>query len=198
MKQCYKVLLNEATANHSDRLDTVLNAAGHKPEIFKGSIQDLKKQTLQYQPDCIIIRLPSPDQALFDEIMATAAETPTPLILFSENGDRTIIQRAIAAGVSAYIVEDSTEISIRRIQSILDVAIARFNEYQALKDELNRTKTTLQERKMIEQAKGVLMQTRSCTEAEAYKLLRSTAMENNQRMITVAEQLINAQRLLYR
>ncbi len=99
-------------------------------------------------------------------------DNPRPVVMFSDDNDSHSIQQAIAAGVSAYVVDGLDD---RRIKPLMDVAIARFREYQALKDELTRVQNTLEERKIIDRAKGVIMQRRNCDEESDYRLLRKTA-----------------------
>jgi response regulator NasT len=95
--------------------------------------------------------------------------------------------------VSAYVVDG---LSDNRIKSIMDVAIARFREFHALKEELQRTKTDLADRKYIDKAKGIIMQQRKCTEAEAYAALRKMAMNTNKRLGEVARSVVDVLNML--
>jgi response regulator NasT len=104
-----------------------------------------------------------------------------------------MIADAINAGVSAYVVDG---LNPARVKPVLDVAVARFNQFQALNDELGRAKASLAERKIIERAKGILMQQKKLSEEEAYRALRRAAMEQNRRIAEVAEYLVSAARLL--
>ncbi len=113
--------------------------------------------------------------------------------MFADDADSNIIQQAIEAGVSAYVVDGLAD---KRIKPLLEVAIARFRKHQSLKDELSRIKTSLEERKLIERAKGLLMKSKGCDEETAYQLLRKTTMSNNQRLADVAHNLITSIELL--
>jgi len=114
-------------------------------------------------------------------------EQPRPVVMFADKGDSDTITEAVRAGVSAYVVDG---LDTRRIRPILDVAIARFREYQALKDELVRTKNSLAERKEIDRAKGILMKKRGWSEDEAYQALRKMAMDQNKRLGEVARSVV--------
>jgi response regulator NasT len=120
-------------------------------------------------------------------------DDPRPIVMFTQDQDRTMIREALKAGVTAYVVDG---LSAERIRPIMDVAVARFEQSQALHQELQEARATLAERKVIERAKGILMQQRGCSEDEAYRLLRKAAMDGNKRLAEVAEQLIAMIKLL--
>jgi response regulator NasT len=113
--------------------------------------------------------------------------------MFVDRSDTSSIEAAVAAGVSAYIVDGLRK---ERVKPILDMAISRFNAFAALKRELQQARGELEERKLIEQAKGILMRSRNIGEAEAHALLRKTAMNQNKRMADIAQSLITAAGLL--
>jgi response regulator NasT len=196
MQKSLKILLAGTFNKHSHPFQAGLSEAGHSLLIAEKGVTNLLEQVNKFQPNLIILKLTSPEQTTLKTIKEVILQHRIPVILFSLKEDSRVVQQVIEAGVSTYIIDDPEEISGKRLLSIMDVAMARFREYQSLKDELIETKQQLQERKVIEQAKGILMQSRECNEEEAYQLLRRTAMERNQRMITVAEQLLSAHKLL--
>lgn len=196
MQKSLKILMTGAIKKHAHPFQAALREAGHILLISEKDVANLLEQVNTLQPDLIILKLTSPEQTILKTIKNVIFQYRIPVILFSLKEDSHAVQAVIEAGVSTYIIDDPEEISGKRLLSIMDVAMARFREYQSLKDELSQTKHQLQERKIIEQAKGILMQSRECNESEAYQLLRRTAMARNQRMITVAEQLLSAHKLL--
>lgn len=113
--------------------------------------------------------------------------------MFVDRTDDASTQAAIDAGVSAYVVDGLKK---ERIKPILDTAICRFRAFEHLRHELDQARSELSARKRIERAKGILMRTRGLAEEEAYVLLRSTAMQQNKRIIDIAESLITAAGLL--
>jgi response regulator NasT len=113
--------------------------------------------------------------------------------MFVDQSDRSSIEAAMDAGVSAYVVDGLRK---ERVKTILDMAISRFNAYRRLKDELERTKQALEDRKLIERAKGILMKSKGLSEEAAHALLRTTAMGESRRVAEVAQSLITAAKLL--
>ena len=114
-------------------------------------------------------------------------DEPRPVLLFTHDGDSEKIRAATLAGVSAYIVDG---MSGERIRPIIDAAVARFEQFHALKRELGDVEEKLAERKVIERAKGILMQSRNLSEEEAYRALRKQAMHTNTRLADVAGQVV--------
>jgi len=116
-----------------------------------------------------------------------------PIILFSDADDTKAINKVIKTGVSAYIVNG---IESKRVKSIIHIAIARFNEQKKLKDELTQTKLKLEERKLIDRAKGILIKTRGFSEDESYHTLRKLAMDRNIVISEMAKNVISMAELL--
>ena len=145
------------------------------------------------QPDLLVIDSHSPDNLLLSRIGELALHKPLPVVLFTENDSRELIDRAVRAGVSAYIVDGLDQ---NRLGSILDVAVARFQETKRLRQELQNTKANLAERKSVERAKGILMKQRGFDEPHAYHALRKMAMDKNLRIGQVAENVIAVAELL--
>ena len=100
---------------------------------------------------------------------------------------------AVEAGVSAYVVDG---LQAERIKPVIDTAIARFQVLRQMRTELAETRRALEERKVIDRAKGLLMKAKGISEDEAYALLRNTAMNQNRRVAEVAEALVTASGLL--
>ena len=154
---------------------------------------DLSREVEKTQPDVIIIDLHSPDRDTLEHVIVISQDQPRPIVMFSADGDSAKIREAVSAGVSAYIVNG---LSAERIDPIIQVAVARFQALQALREELADAQTQLAGRKHIERAKGILMQQKNMTEDEAYRALRKLAMDRNLKLAEVAEQLINVHKLL--
>ncbi len=147
---------------------------------------DLAGQITRLQPDLIIVDEQS-DVALRRVVEATATAR-RPIVCFTEDGDPQKIHDAIRAGVSAYVVQG---LSAERVKAVLDVAITRFKVEQELRDELEETRTKLAERKVIERAKGWLMERLQCSEDEAYSRLRRMAMDKNLKLAELAQQMLD-------
>ena len=161
--------------------------ARHEPGV------DLSREVEKTQPDVIIIDLHSPDRDTLEHVIVISQDQPRPIVMFSADGDSAKIRDAVSAGVSAYIVNG---LSAERIDPIIQVAIARFQALQSLREELADAQTQLADRKRIERAKGILMQQKNMSEDEAYRALRKLAMDRNLKLAEVADQLINVHTLL--
>lgn len=152
---------------------------------------DLEAQIEHLQPDLIIVDEQS-DAALKRVVAATASQR-RPIVCFTEDADRSKMHAAIEAGVSAYVVAG---LSAERVKTVLDVALTRFEVDQKLRGELEETKTKLAERKVIERAKGLLMERHHCTEDEAYSKLRRLAMDKNLKLADIAQRMLDVADLL--
>jgi response regulator NasT len=144
-------------------------------------------------PDVVIIDLGMPSRDTLEEMLAVSRALSLPTAMFVDQSDDSMIEAAIDAGVSAYVVDGLRK---ERVKPILDLAIKRFNAFSRLQEELRQAKSALAERKVIERAKNILMQSRGIGEPEAYALLRSTAMNQGRKIAEVAEALLTASDLL--
>ena len=156
-------------------------------------MSQLMRGVVSSDPDVIFMDLGEPDRDALTSAFQVARAARKPVALFVKSADAQTIGEAVAAGVSAFVVDDLRK---ERIKPILDLAIERFNALQRLERELEDTRSALAGRKTVERAKGVLMKSRGVTEEEAYALLRKAAMSQNRKIADVAESLILAAGLL--
>jgi response regulator NasT len=188
-----RVLLVDEDPDRAAQLQAALHAAGYMVTAHVATAVDLLAQVRATEPDMIIIDRDSPDRDTLEHVCMVTRDQPRPIVMFADDGDRAAIRAAVDAGVSAYVVGGLTA---ERIQPIVDVAMARFEQFQAMRQELDKAKLSLAERKQIERAKGIVMKRRVVSEDQAYKLLRTMAMERNQRLAQVAENVIAMEELL--
>jgi response regulator NasT len=144
-------------------------------------------------PDVVLMDLGSPSRDTLEEMLAVSRALARPIAMFVDQSDDAMIGAAIDAGVSAYVVDGLRK---ERVKPILDLAIRRFNAFARMQTELDEARSALSERKTIDRAKAILMSSRNLPEAEAYALLRTTAMNQGRRIVEVAEALITASSLL--
>ncbi len=175
-------------------LEQALKDAGHRVIGRIADDADLAAEVARLQPDIIIIDMDAPSRDTLEQMREISRDRPKPIILFSGKRDSDYIRQAVQAGVSAYVVDG---LSQDRIMPIVEVAIARFREFQALKRELEETKTQLADRKLIERAKGLLMQRKGMSEQAAYQVLRKTAMSRNTSIAEVARTLLSLEDLMF-
>lgn len=188
-----RVLLVDEDQERRAVLQDALDAAGYAVVISAAPGRDLQGVVRRVQPDVIVIDVDAPDRDILENMCCIARDQPRPVVMFTHDEDAGKMRTAIRAGVSAYIVGGVTS---ERVKPIVDVAVLRFEEHQALRRELDQARSSLAERKVIERAKGILMRQRGCGEDEAYRALRKAAMERNRRLAEVAQGVIDAAELL--
>lgn len=153
----------------------------------------LLARVAEHQPDVVLIDTDSPSRDVLEQLAAVSANAPRPVVMFTGDGGSETIRSALKAGVSAYIVDG---LAADRLEPVMRVAMERFEADQALRAELHETRGRLAERKLVERAKGLVMQQRGVSEEEAFRLLRTLAMERGAKLSDVARQVIDVAALL--
>ena len=153
----------------------------------------LARQVAELRPEIVLIDIANPSRDVLEELALAAGPEQRPVAMFVDRSDEQLTRSAIEAGVSAYVMDG---LRPDRIKPILDAAIARFHILQRLRTELVATRAALEERKIIDRAKAVLMKARGIDEEAAYGLLRKTAMDQGKRVADIAQQLVMAAGLL--
>lgn len=193
MNTALKIILVDENTGRSAMLRRALQDKGHEVICRMDSSSNLQNSNEMTHADVVIVNSDIPDEEVFANLNDVNKTKPKPIVMFAERSSSEMANSAIKSGVNAYIVDGLEE---NRVQPIIDVAIARFREFQALKDELDATRSMLSERKAVEKAKGLLMEHKEITEDEAYQSLRKMAMNKNKRIVDVSESVINAFELL--
>ncbi|HBM24853.1 MAG: ANTAR domain-containing protein [Alcanivorax sp.] len=186
-------MLVDDTPARAAMLEQALTDCGFQVICRMASAQGLMKQVAEHQPDVVIVDIESPDRDMLEHMTVLNQHLPKPVIMFAEQGDSNTIDRAIRAGVSAYVVDG---LNPERVRSIVDVAVARFREFQALRNELQQTRTRLADRQVIDKAKALLIQHRQMDEDEAYHAMRKLAMDRSQKLVDVANDIVSVLGLL--
>jgi len=153
----------------------------------------LAERIAQLQPDMIIVDAESAARDALEHVVMATRDERRPIVMFTNDEDTTHVRDAVAAGVSAYIVAG---LAAERIRPILDIAMARFQHEQSLRRELADVRSELRDRKVIDRAKGLLMQRQGLTEPEAYAKLRKTAMDKGLKLGDVAQRILDVADLL--
>ena len=170
-----------------------LREAGYAEVTRVEETAGLLARIYSLDPDVVLIDLENPSRDVLAQMFQVSRVVKRPIAMFVDQSDSAAIEAAVDAGVSAYIVDGLKK---ERIKGILDLCISRFNAFARLRDELERAQTALGERKVIDRAKGVLMKLKSIGEADAYALLRKTAMNENKKIAEVAQSVLTAAELL--
>jgi response regulator NasT len=160
----------------------------------------LTERLAQLQPDMIIVDAESDARDALEHVVMATRDARRPIVMFTNDNDTHKARAAVAAGVSAYIVAG---LQPDRIRPILDVAMARFEQEQALRqeladtrNELNQLSSAVQDRKVIDRAKALLMQRQQLSEDVAYARLRKAAMDKNLKIVEVAQRMLDVADLL--
>jgi two-component system, response regulator / RNA-binding antiterminator len=173
-------------------LEEGLREAGFSAVEHVGEMNSLLARIYQIDPDVILIDLENPSRDVLEQMFQVSRAVRRPIAMFVDQSDAASIQASVDAGVSAYIVDGLKK---ERIKSILDLCISRFNAFDRLQTELEQTKSALEERKVIDRAKGILMKAKNLSEEQAYALLRKTAMNENRKIAEVAQSVVTAAEL---
>jgi two-component system, response regulator / RNA-binding antiterminator len=182
-----RVMLVDEKAERSTDLALALEQAGFEVIARLSGRDDLRAHVAQLAPDVVIVDMQSPDRDVLEDMRRVSSEQPRPIVMFVDESDTESIRAAVRAGVSAYVVDGA---ATRNVRFVVEVAIARFEEFQALRSELESARSSLEERKWVERAKGILMQRRGIGEDDAYRLLRTTAMRRKQKLAEVARSVV--------
>ncbi|SDX95912.1 response regulator receiver and ANTAR domain protein [Collimonas sp. OK242] len=183
----------EAQAARGKALRIGLLEAGYNIVASLPADLYLPERIAQLQPDMIIVDAESDARDVLEHVVVATRDARRPIVLFTEDAKTSSMDAAMAAGVSAYIVAG---LQTARIKPVLEVALARFRQEQKLLAELSDTKLKLAERKVLERAKGLLMEHHKLSEQEAYQKLRRLAMDKNLKLSEVAQRIIDAADLL--
>jgi response regulator NasT len=157
-------------------LEQALRDQGYDVVARISAGEHLQAEVERVRPDVVIVDAESPDRDILEHVASLNRASPKPVLMFAEDSDTDTIEAAVRAGVSAYVVDG---FSGARLRPLMQVAIARFREFQALRRELEETRAKLADRKDVERAKGLLISRRGLSEDEAYRALRKLSMDRN-------------------
>jgi response regulator NasT len=170
-----------------------LRDAGEHDVLVLADEFGLARKIAKRNPDLVLIDAGNPSRDAIEELTLASAPLQRPVAMFVDESDGTLTQAAIEAGVAAYVVAG---LSANRIGPVLDAALARFHMMQKLRAELAETRRALEERKVIDRAKGIVMRAKAMSEDEAYALMRKAAMDQGKKLAEVAQALVTAAEIL--
>jgi two-component system, response regulator / RNA-binding antiterminator len=188
-----KIVIVDENPIRAAILEEGLREAGFVAVEHIREMHNLLARIYALDPDVIVIDLENPSRDVLEQMFQVSRAVRRPIAMFVDQSDTDSIRASVDAGVSAYIVDGLRK---ERLKPILDLCILRFNAFARLQDELDRTKSALEDRKAIDRAKGILMKLKGLTEDEAYVLLRSTAMREKKKIGDIAQSIITAAELL--
>src|SRR4030081_2503334 len=189
VEQSPKIVIVDESPIRAAILVEGLREAGFTGVTHISEMHNLLARIYTLDPDVILIDLENPSRDVLEQMFQVSRAVKRPIAMFVDQSDSASIQASVDAGVSAYIVDGLKK---ERMRSILDLCISRFNAFSRLQTELEQTKTALEERKVIDRAKGILMKAKNLSEETAYALLRKTAMNENRKIAEVAQSVVIA------
>ena len=189
MDASLKIVIVDKNPIRAAILGDGLREAGHVQVVHIDETAHLLARVYALDPDVILIDLENPSRDVLEQMFQVSRAVKRPVAMFVDQSDAASIEAAVDAGVSAYIVGGLRK---DRVKNILDLCISRFNAFARLQSELDRTRNALEERKVIDRAKGILMKVKSLSEESAYALLRKTAMNEKKKIAEVAQSVIIA------
>jgi response regulator NasT len=187
------ILVIDENAIRASIIEEGLNEAGHLNVRVIHEVQGVARLIETMDPDVIIIDIENPNRDMMEHMFQLTRMISRPIAMFVDRSDTAAIEAAVDAGVSAYVVDGLKK---ERIKPILDMAVSRFNAFSRLQRELLEARNALEERKVIERAKGILMKMRGLSEEEAFALLRQTAMNEKKKLADIAQSVVTAAGLL--
>lgn len=193
MAQSLRILVVQQDTARADMLINALSEAGETEVMVVPSDSRLASRIADLRPDLVLIDLANPSRDMLEELTLASAPTDRPVAMFVDRSDPALTRAAVEAGVSAYVVDG---IRPDRIRAVMDAALTRYHMFQKMRTELEATRAALEQRKIIDRAKGVLMRARSISEEEAYALMRRAAMEKGRKIADVAAAIVTASELL--
>lgn len=187
------VLVLDENSARAAIIEAGLRNAGVEQVTVLSSAIGLVEQIYKIDPDVILIDLENASRDVLEQMFQVSRIVKRPIAMFVDQSDEASMEAAIDAGVGAYIVDGLKQ---ERVRTVLSMAMARFKAFDRMQKELDEAKSALEDRKIIDRAKGILMQRKGLSEPDAYALLRSTAMRQNKKIVEVAASLISATDLL--
>jgi response regulator NasT len=188
-----RILLVDQNADRAAILEEGLRDAGCRDITVVREMHSLIRRILEVDPEVIFIDLENPNRDVLEQMFQVSRSVRRPIAMFVDRADTESIHAAMQSGVGAYVVDGLRR---ERVKTILDTAVGHFNTFNKLREELERANQALEDRKLIERAKGILMKERGVDESDAYGLLRTAAMNENRRIVDVARDVVSAAGLM--
>ena len=170
-----------------------LKVSGDNDVVVIANASGLARRIAAHEPDIVLIDIDNPTRDMLEELTLASGPLDRPVAMFVSGAAGDLARAAIEAGVSAYVVDGLTP---DRLKPVMDTAIARFQMMRQMRTELAETRRALEERKVIDRGKGLLMKAKGIGEDEAYAILRKAAMDQGRKVAEVAEALVTAAGLL--
>ncbi len=188
-----RILILDENRIRAAVIEQGLRESGYCEVTVVHDITGVARHISQIEPDVIVIDLENPNRDVLESMFQLSRAVRRPIAMFVDRSDEGSIEAAVEAGVSAYVVDGLRK---ERVKPIVEMAISRFNAFSRMARELEEARSELENRRLVERAKGILMKSRGLSEEDAYALLRRTAMNQNRKLAEIAQSLITTAGLL--
>lgn len=187
-----RILLIDDSAERVVFLNRILNECGYEYVTSCAPTDIILDHVSKFNPEVILIDVFSPSRDTLEQLTTIRDANPKPVVLLSQDDNMQTIEAAFKCGVTAYVSRDVTR---SQAKPIIDTAMLTFASFQSLKNELDEVREELQQKKIVEKAKGILMSDYDLSEEDAYQRLRKFAMDRKRSMSDVANQIIEIKKL---
>lgn len=192
MAETLFVVVVEGDPERAAIISEALIASGIELRVIEPG-PGLARRIAAMQPELVLIDAANPSRDELEELTLASGPIERPVAIFVDQSDSNMTRSVVEAGVAAYVVDG---LKPSRLRPVLDAAVARFNMLHRMRTELAQTRAALEERKLIDRAKGILMRARGLSEDEAYSMMRKTAMEKGRRIADIAQAIVTASEML--
>lgn len=193
MKPDLRIMIVDANPVRASIIEEGLREAGFADLVKLAATNGLVAAIEAHDPDVVVIDLEDPSRDALADMFLVSRHVKRPITMFVDQSDTASIEAAVEAGVSAYIVDGLKK---ERMRPILDTCISRFNAFRRLREELDEARSQIEERKVVDKAKAIVMRLKGLPEDEAYALMRRTAMNEKRKIVEIARSIITAAEVL--
>jgi response regulator NasT len=191
-KDLHIVIVDQNPLRTAILRDGLLEAGHHRVTVLESSL-DLERRLGAIDPDIVLIDLENPNRDVLEQMIRISGASARPVAMFANQSDSAMINAAIDAGVSAYVVDGLRK---ERVKSIVDLSISRFSAFARLREELAQAQSQLADRKAIDQARALVMKAKNIPEDQAYAMMRKVAMNEGKKIADIARSILTAAELL--
>jgi response regulator NasT len=191
-KDLHIVIVDQNPLRTAILRDGLLEAGYNRVTVLDSSL-DLERRLGAIEPDIVLIDLENPNRDVLEQMIRISGAAARPVAMFADQSDSAMINAAIDAGVSAYVVDGLRK---ERVKSIVDLSISRFSAFARLREELAQAQSQLADRKAIDQAKALVMKAKNIPEDQAYAMMRKVAMNEGKKIADIARSILTAAELL--
>jgi response regulator NasT len=190
MTRSLRIAVADDEPDMRDYFQTILPHLGHEVVSVASTGRELVEHCRRFKPDLVITDIKMPDRDGIDAAVELCCERPVPVILVSAYHNPQLIERAEVEPILAYLVKPIKQADL---EPAIGIAMRRFEQFQALRKETSDLRQALEDRKVIERAKGVLMKKAGLDEQDAFRRLQRLASDKNRKLVEIAHMILTAE-----